>query len=69
MLEVPTLPSITFAQASKALRISEAAVRSLIDSGDLRTVVPPLKKRPRVLTSSLAGAYEKIYGVETQPTA
>jgi hypothetical protein len=68
MLEIlDRLPSLNFAQTASTLGISEAAVKKLIEAGELKTIVLPLRKRPRVLSISVRAAHERIYGVETQP--
>jgi hypothetical protein len=56
-------PAHSIGATAKILKISQPAVRAMIASGALEVVVKPMQKRPKVLSSSIASAYQRIYKV------
>jgi hypothetical protein len=58
--------TVSNAGVAAQLGVSLKAVKNLIDRGQLKTVVLPLKKRPRVLQSSVDAAFKQIYEAEPQ---
>jgi predicted site-specific integrase-resolvase len=58
--------TLSIGAAAERLGIPEKTVSKLIKSGELKTVVLPFQKRPKILGSSVEEAFARIYG-QQQP--